>query len=497
MALHEAVAKIRIAEVRALSLGMRNLKESLPALLLTSIAACKGAPTPTVGSGPTTPINGSTPTPVSDALRCEEIQKFDDFYAILPWTSQVDGIAFYSVAVSDDEVQTVGAGARLGYVHGTPGQDASASAARDRTAQTYFEGPAKGQGWVHTYAPQHRVAAYGFAVVSRGGTHEVVATIDALRRLLAPLTTASAAQAWSAIDEVGVGCRVDPKTPIVAGQGWFDLPTTFETCVPAAGATSATVTMLRLYRVFADGRIELQPPREISRRPTPEGCIMVGRRPVAMFDEQLPSTTFAGLLAETAQLEAAAVVAFAELAASLRAFGAPASLVARAEQAQQDEIRHAAIMQRHAVAYGAVVPSTPATCSPRGYANELALALHNAREGCVHETYGALVALHQAHFAAAPELRSDLQQIANDEVAHAQWSHDLDAWLTTRLSPAERAAVAAAKTAACKALLATVGGPTSAAQQQFGLPDHQVAAQLALGLHQQMIAMSGTAPSMS
>ena len=224
---------------------------------------------------------------------------------------------------------------------------------------------------------------------------------------------------------------------------------------------------------------------------------MVGRRPVALLDQAPPPSTFVALLAETAQLEAAAVIAFAELAASLRAFGAPASLIARAEKAQQDEIRHAAMMLGHAAAHGAAV-ALP-RYEPKTYADEFALALHNAREGCVHETYGALVALHQATFAELPILRADLQDIAVDEVEHAQWSHDLDAWLATRLTAKQRASVAATKIAASEALLARVAvdSPTSVPQKRLGLPAQHVAAQLAYGLHQQMIAMSGTALGMA
>ncbi len=472
---------------------MRNLKESLPALLLASLAACKSAPAFKGRERPTTKGTGTITPPAADALHCEAMHDMDDLYAAVPWTSHVDGISFYAVAAAVDNPGV--AGTQLGYVHGTPCRDASAIAARDRIANEYAVAATNGQGWVHRYAPQHRAAAFGFAVVSRAGVHEIVSTLAALRGLLGPLTTISAAQAWAAIDPVGIGCKLDSKTAVVVGQGWFDLPTTFEQCVAVGGGVSANVTMLRPYRVYADGRIEELPSREVERRPAPGGCIMVGRRPVAMLDLPPPPLTFAALLAQTAQLEAAAAIAFAELAASLGVLGAPVALIARAEKAQHDEIRHASIMFGHAAAHGASV--TLPNYESKQYADEFALALHNAREGCVHETYGALVALHQAQFAQPPALRADLQQIAADEVAHAQWSHDLDAWLATRLTAEQRATVAAAKNAACIALLTSVAGPPSAAQQQFGLPTQHVAARLARGLHRQMNAMSGASSSMS
>jgi hypothetical protein len=179
-------------------------------------------------------------------------------------------------------------------------------------------------------------------------------------------------------------------------------------------------------------------------------------------------------LAEMAHLESAAVFAFRELASELRRFGAPEALVLRAQEAEQDEIRHADVMSRHARSFGAA-PAT-AQVTPKPYASLFDLALHNAQEGCVRETYGALVAMHQAEHAGNDALRADLGQIAQEEVRHAAWSHDLDAWLQAHLTAEQTAAVAHAKAEAF-AQLEREGSAHLAPEllRQAGLPSARVA----------------------
>jgi len=69
--------------------------------------------------------------------------------------------------------------------------------------------------------------------------------------------------------------------------------------------------------------------------------------------------------------------------------------------------------------------------APRVAASELrsleALAFDDAREGCVHETYAAFEAVHQAATARDPEVRAALRLIARDELRHAAFSHALHA----------------------------------------------------------------------
>src|SRR5207244_7659366 len=121
--------------------------------------------------------------------------------------------------------------------------------------------------------------------------------------------------------------------------------------------------------------------------------------------------------AEMARLEAASVVAFRTLARELAFHRAPKRLVRAAERAARDEIRHAramtALARRHGV--NVVIDDIP---SPPIRDLE-SIARENAVEGCVHETWGALLAHHQAMTGADPLVRTVMARIARGEKQHA------------------------------------------------------------------------------
>lgn len=192
-------------------------------------------------------------------------------------------------------------------------------------------------------------------------------------------------------------------------------------------------------------------------------------------------------LAATAHSEAASVVAFLAIARELAAHGAPEALVRRAREAAADEVAHARAMARLALARGARVEA------PSFGAIEVrdltTIALENAAEGCVRETWAALEAAHQARTAADPELRRAMARIAADEARHAELSHDLDAWLRTRLDDETVARVDAARREAARQLLEGMQGerdPELCAQA--GLPAAATARRLCEGLHAQLWA---------
>ncbi|MBK7398214.1 MAG: hypothetical protein IPJ34_18460 [Myxococcales bacterium] len=92
-----------------------------------------------------------------------------------------------------------------------------------------------------------------------------------------------------------------------------------------------------------------------------------------------------------------------------------------------------------------------------------AIALENATEGCVRETFGAVVAAFAAEHAQDPDVQRVLAGIAADEARHAELSWAVDAWIQLQLEPAARARVAAARDAAVQRLLED-GAPTMPAE---------------------------------
>src|SRR6185369_2194729 len=105
--------------------------------------------------------------------------------------------------------------------------------------------------------------------------------------------------------------------------------------------------------------------------------------------------------------------------------------------------RHARIAGALARRFGVDVPEPVREETPlRSLAD---LALENAVEGCVRETWGALVALRQASRAADVEVRAAMGRIARDEVRHAELAWTIDRWLTPRLGAAQRQQVRSAR----------------------------------------------------
>lgn len=182
-----------------------------------------------------------------------------------------------------------------------------------------------------------------------------------------------------------------------------------------------------------------------------------GRRPAGLVEDAGGGPGSIGeVLARAAYLEAAAVHAFLDLAAQVERHGAPAPLVKRLRRAAHDEVRHARDVGALARARGAEPP--PVEIVATGPRSILALALENAREGCVRETWGAACAVAQAERAADPELREAMRALARDEIGHAALSWDLAAWLSSRLSEDARAAVAAERAGAVSGLEREIQG---------------------------------------
>lgn len=145
------------------------------------------------------------------------------------------------------------------------------------------------------------------------------------------------------------------------------------------------------------------------------------------------------LFAAYARLEAAAVVAFERMARELEAQGASDELIRDARRAANDERRHTRMMTALARRRGHDVDVTVE--SPSTVRTFFEIVLENAVEGCVRETFGALLAIIQSDEAPDPELRRAMKVIARDEVAHAELSWRIAAALEPRLSSTERALV--------------------------------------------------------
>ncbi len=151
-------------------------------------------------------------------------------------------------------------------------------------------------------------------------------------------------------------------------------------------------------------------------------------------------TRLARWLATAASAERDSVKAFVSLGRELAALGAPEELVVRCRLAARQEVAHARILGALARASG----GTPARPRFRPPADRRAvdIAIENAVEGRVRETWAATVAAWQASRATQPMLRWAFGVIANDESEHAELARAIGRWLNARLTDEERAMVA-------------------------------------------------------
>jgi hypothetical protein len=182
-------------------------------------------------------------------------------------------------------------------------------------------------------------------------------------------------------------------------------------------------------------------------------------------------------LAAAAHLEGASVFAFHALERELVAHRAPAQLVRRAKSAQRDEKRHHSAISGLAIRFGASVPAVEV--EPIGIRTLVEMAIENAMEGCVRETYGAAVAALQGESAGYLPLRRTMRAIAVDEAEHSSLAWAVDAWARPRLAAKERAQVKAAREQARAELIATAREPVpSELSTTLGLPTTAAAGHL-------------------
>lgn len=188
-------------------------------------------------------------------------------------------------------------------------------------------------------------------------------------------------------------------------------------------------------------------------------------------------TSIGSHYAALAELEASSVYAFVGLARDLRRHGAPAGLVEAALRAAQDEARHAHLAAVLARAWSGTPRPVQRGVQPD---RDLpALCVDNAVDGCVHETFGAAIAAHQAAHATDPFIRSIMASIAGDEQRHAALAAAIDRWARPRLSDSHRRALEAAARDAAYRLATSQKDAPGAVAELAGFPSATQARALA------------------
>lgn len=420
------------------------MRTSLASTFLAVLAACD-----------------SDPTAMPEEAVCPNLNAANR-YAALSLGPTADGAVFYPrarAATADEAAPDIAPGnGSLGVVCGGA-SDRAACFAKVRSATS-------AEGWPYALPDGRAANEQDFGVVTKGDDVRIITKPEELGALVAPIESLAEAAALAKFSNRGVRCgtenaRTEPDGYVLQ--------------YVSGGCGGPEIEYL--FKVHRDGSITSLEKNELSSGEP--GCIE-GRRPFGYVPAPRPwLLSLPAHLAEIAHMEAAAVLAFAELRDDLAAHGAPAALVARIEKARRDEVLHAEIMSARAFAHGATPP--PVSASERRPARSLlAIALHNASEGCVRELYGALVAAHQASHARTPALGAAFARIARDEAEHAALSLDVRDWLATRLDASDVARVAAAEEAAWEQLAEECASlsPSADVVREAGMPTASVACAL-------------------
>ena len=174
-------------------------------------------------------------------------------------------------------------------------------------------------------------------------------------------------------------------------------------------------------------------------------CPNGGRRPsgLASAPAQAHVSAVGDYFAQAAHLEAASIAAFRILRREIASYGAPADLLDAARRAEADEVKHTRMTTKIARAHGGKRPKV--RLAPSKSRSLEAIAIENVVEGCVRETFAALVALWQADHAADPHIAAAMKEIAVDESRHAALAWSVAAWADPLLDAGARKRVEAAK----------------------------------------------------
>jgi hypothetical protein len=280
----------------------------------------------------------------------------------------------------------------------------------------------------------------------------------------------------SALTVAATGCGTNNDLPQC-----FDNPHTV-TLTPDAGASvRGQDGGLDCYALCASGFCDLNPDGKTVTCHTE--C--TGRRPQGLDGSNTCApSTLGGYFAEVACLEAASVDAFRILTEDLLLFGAPKKLVQAARRAKRDERRHVRVTGALARRFGAI-PRKPRISEPRPR-KLIDVAIENAVEGCVRETFGALLAHWQAGHAEDPQVRATMKRIARDETRHSALAWQTHRWLCSRLESPERHRVIEMMRETAREISERHIQPTSELERGAGMPGRAASAALVLFLNRRL-----------
>lgn len=322
--------------------------------------------------------------------------------------------------------------------------------------------------------------SYRVIIATRGDSVIVVKDKATLDAFVAPYD--SEAEAVLAVMASGkvINCGDKNEGAVKASTGGYEV-------VGISGSTCGGPGVFQ-HLMFVDAQGNVTERQSYQLRPGEPNCA-IGRRPAGFVSgrrkQSLACRPLGRHFAESARLEAASVTAFRVLRSELVAHGAPLRLVRAASRAAREEIRHTQLTSRLARRHGATLNLPVVEKQP---IRELeAIAIENAVEGCVRETFGALVAMWQAKKARDHVIAKAMTRIARDETRHAALSWEIAQWALPRLGEESRAKILRARRAAITQLRQELSvAPAPELVENAGMPRVDDALKLLSQLEQRL-----------
>jgi hypothetical protein len=210
-----------------------------------------------------------------------------------------------------------------------------------------------------------------------------------------------------------------------------------------------------------------------------------GRNHVAVHSNTQSAVDIPTWFLQATQAEIGSVGAFLLLREELQRLDAPQHFIQQCLEAARDEVQHARLMNNVCRSVG-IQPSIP-QISDIPNRSIFDIALENALEGCIHESYAAMQALHQSQHASTPEFRRLFFIIAQDELRHADLSLRIHQWLMTQLSQSQQQTIKEAQQKCLEQLLEFhANQPHNPALNMLGPPEPKKAQELAKSLFSQL-----------
>lgn len=483
----------------------RTFADVLTAVLATAGAVACGGSTTTTNQGPGGGGGGTTPeltslcTPDSPAQRSllQGLRANPELDGAVSRSESAfvrgDSNVAPSVPVPNDSLGDAWTGTNGEQVGALCAKASNPDACRAKVAGFRIL-PTTREGCVAQYPSSYfapNVCSASYILYTRGDEIGVARTTDEIKALIGTFDTLAEAM-WVANN---AGLEVSCSTATGAGalprseyrtteDGGWEL-----SLLDAKNCGDATFKVV--VHVDYAGNLTEVSRENLNQKPS---CAVAGRRPEGLVLEQLAATrrgareAVGQYFASMTVLETASVTAFRRLHRQLAAFGAPPELLARIRTAAKDEIRHARATGALARRYG-VQPKAPEIGACDASPSLFAIALENAREGCVRETFGALVAHLQTTRAADPEVRARMAEIADEETEHAALSWDIAAWIEAQLGDDERARLASERQDAFATLARELAVPVDAdVARASGIPSAADALRMLDGLAPMMLA---------